>query len=73
MVLNNPMKSEMTCKFVKMRLFKTITRTVLKCGCETCKIYLSRKERWLTELFWKKYLKANVWTGEREWDVDNKI
>ena len=29
------------CKFVKILLFKTVTRKVLTCSCESWKIYLS--------------------------------
>ena len=51
------------CKFVKILLFKTVTSTLLTCGCESWKIYLSvsLKKRRPSEIFRKKYLKANIW------------
>ena len=35
-------KSRLTCKFVKIQIFKALTRTVLTCGCENT---LSLKKR----------------------------
>lgn len=58
-------KSLIACKIVKIRLFKTLTRTVLTYGCEACKLFLSQEKRRPYELFGKKYLKVNIWTGER--------
>ena len=33
------------CKFVKILLFKTVTRKVLTCSCESWKIYLSLSKK----------------------------
>jgi hypothetical protein len=40
---------------------------VLTCGCETRK--LSKKE----EPFGNEHLAKNIWSGEREWNVDSAI
>jgi len=44
-------KSRMTHIFVKIRLFKTLTRTVLTCGCEIWELSISKKEKSFGTLF----------------------
>jgi hypothetical protein len=55
-----------TCKFVELRLLKTLNRRSSSVGGKARNfIVLSKKRQEITNFF-KKYVNANVWTGERE-------
>ena len=51
-------KSRMTCMFVKIRLFKMLTRRVLTRGCEIWKLSLSQKREDLLKTFERNILRG---------------
>jgi hypothetical protein len=70
-------KSRMTCKVVKIGLLKTLTRTVWRVAVEAGDIISPSQNGKTLWILLKEFLKANMWTSEREKererDEDNKI